>query len=112
MVGKETLGFRDKVIDSEFKNSEIEWSTKQYGATILYGLLVKADPPQWYTYTVLICDNVHYVCSWNEYTDYLFVVKHTCTAYGGIVKGYNVCTLIEDGYNYELIAKIQLIALL
>ena len=45
-VDKETLGFRDKVIDSEFKNSELEWSTKQYGSTILYGLLVKADPPQ------------------------------------------------------------------
>jgi len=43
-VDKETLGFGDKPIDTEFKNSEIEWSTKQYGATILYGLLVKAEP--------------------------------------------------------------------
>ena len=43
VVGKETLGYGEKVFDKEFKNTEIEWSTKQYGATILYGLLIKAE---------------------------------------------------------------------
>jgi len=43
VVDKETLGYGDKIFDAEFKNSEIEWSTKQYGATILYGLLIKAE---------------------------------------------------------------------
>lgn len=42
-VSKETLGYGHKQIDSEFDNLEIEWSTKQYGATILYGLLIKAE---------------------------------------------------------------------
>ena len=43
-IDKETLGYGQKQIDSEFDNSEIEWSTKQYGTTILYGLLIKAEP--------------------------------------------------------------------
>ena len=38
------MGYGQKQIDSEFDNSEIEWSTKQYGTTILYGLLIKAEP--------------------------------------------------------------------
>ena len=42
-VGRETVGYGDRQIDIEFKNSEIEWSTKQFGATILYGLLIKAE---------------------------------------------------------------------
>ena len=42
-VGKETIGAGEEVIDSEFDNSEIEWSTKQYGSTIMYGLLIKAE---------------------------------------------------------------------
>ena len=42
-VAKETLGYGQKPIDSEFDNSEIEWSTKEYGTTILYGLLIKAE---------------------------------------------------------------------
>ena len=42
-VGRETLGYGHRQIDSEFDNSEIEWSTKQYGTTILYGLLIKAE---------------------------------------------------------------------
>ena len=42
-VAKETIGYGHKQIDSEFDNSEIEWSTKQYGTTILYGLLIKAN---------------------------------------------------------------------
>ena len=42
-VGKETLGYGSKPIDTEFDNSEIEWSTKEYGTTILYGLLIKAE---------------------------------------------------------------------
>ena len=42
-VGRETIGAGDQVIDSEFDNSEIEWSTKQYGSTIMYGLLIKAE---------------------------------------------------------------------
>ena len=42
-VGKETIGAGDQVIDSEFDNSEIEWSTKRYGSTVLYGLLIKAE---------------------------------------------------------------------
>ena len=42
-VGKETIGSGHIQIDSEFDNSEIEWSTKQYGTTILYGLLIKAE---------------------------------------------------------------------
>ena len=43
LVAKETIGYGNKQIDSEFDNSEIEWSTKQYGTTILYGLLIKAE---------------------------------------------------------------------
>ena len=43
-AGRETVGFGDgRQIDNEFKNSEIEWSTKQIGATILYGLMIKAE---------------------------------------------------------------------
>ena len=42
-VARETLGYGQKPIDSEFDNSEIEWSTKEYGTTILYGLLIKAE---------------------------------------------------------------------
>ena len=41
-VGKETIGAGEEVIDSEFDNSEMEWSTKEYGTIILYGLLIKA----------------------------------------------------------------------
>ena len=42
-VARETLGYGHKPIDSEFDNLEIEWSTKEYGTTILYGLLIKAE---------------------------------------------------------------------
>ena len=42
-VTRETLGYGQKQIDDEFDNSEIEWSTKEYGTTVLYGLLIKAD---------------------------------------------------------------------
>ena len=41
-VGTKTIGYDNTQIDSEFHNSEIEWSTKQYGTTILYGLLIRA----------------------------------------------------------------------
>ena len=43
LVGEETVGSSEKIIDPEFENSELEWSTKQHGATILYGLLIKAE---------------------------------------------------------------------
>ena len=43
VVGNETLGCGEKTFVAEFKNSELEWSTKQHGATILYGLLIKAE---------------------------------------------------------------------
>ena len=42
-VSTETVGYGHKQVDSEFRNSEIEWSTKQIGATILYGLIIKAE---------------------------------------------------------------------
>ena len=42
-VGRETIGAGEEFIDSEFDNSEIEWSTKKYGTTIMYGLLIKAE---------------------------------------------------------------------
>ena len=42
-VARETLGCGHKPIDDEFDNSEIEWSTKEYGTTVLYGLLIKAE---------------------------------------------------------------------
>ena len=42
-VGAEAIGAGLNVIDSEFKNSVLEWSTKEYGTTILYGLLIKAE---------------------------------------------------------------------
>ena len=42
-IGKETIGYDQRVIDKKFDNSEIEWSTKQYGTTFLYGLLIKAE---------------------------------------------------------------------
>ena len=43
LVGRETIGAGQEVIDSEFDNSEIEWSTKQYGSIIIYGLLIRAE---------------------------------------------------------------------
>ena len=42
-AGRETVGYGGRQIDSEFKNSEIEWSTQQIGATILYGLMMKVE---------------------------------------------------------------------
>ena len=43
-AGRETAGYGDsRQIDNEFKNSEIEWSTKQIGVTILYGLMIKIE---------------------------------------------------------------------
>ena len=42
-VGRETLGYGHKPIDDEFDNSKIEWSTKEYGTTVLYGLLINAE---------------------------------------------------------------------
>ena len=41
-VGPQTIGAMTE-IDSHFSNEELEWSTKQRGAIILYGLLVKLD---------------------------------------------------------------------
>ena len=38
-VGEQTVGAREP-IDSLFSNSELEWSTNQQGATIIYGLLI------------------------------------------------------------------------
>ncbi|XP_013389393.1 uncharacterized protein LOC106158081 isoform X1 [Lingula anatina] len=41
-VGDQTIG-ETKPIDPKFDNQEIEWSTKERGSTILYGLLVKLE---------------------------------------------------------------------
>lgn len=41
-AGPQTIGAATE-IDPQFSNEEIEWSTKQRGAIILYGLLVKLD---------------------------------------------------------------------
>ncbi|XP_073234816.1 neuralized-like protein 4 [Porites lutea] len=41
-VGRETIAATSE-IDPKFSNQEIEWSTKQRGSIILYGLLVKLD---------------------------------------------------------------------
>ena len=41
-VGAQTIGATSE-IDPKFSNQEIEWFTKQRGAIILYGLLVKLD---------------------------------------------------------------------
>ncbi|KAL9978854.1 hypothetical protein ACROYT_G016434 [Oculina patagonica] len=41
-VGPQTIGAADE-IDPKFSNQEIEWSTKERGSIILYGLLVKLD---------------------------------------------------------------------
>ena len=41
-TGKETIGSA-RAIDPHFKNEELEWSTRQRGATILYGLLINLD---------------------------------------------------------------------
>ncbi|XP_078367547.1 uncharacterized protein LOC144651479 [Oculina patagonica] len=41
-VGPQTIGATTE-IDPHFSNEELEWSTKQRGAIILYGLLVKLD---------------------------------------------------------------------
>ena len=41
-IGKQTIGCGQR-IDKNFNNSKIEWSTKQYGTTFLYGLLIKAE---------------------------------------------------------------------
>ena len=41
-VGPQTIGATDE-IDPKISNQEIEWSTKQRGATVFYGLLVKLD---------------------------------------------------------------------
>ena len=45
-VGPETIGAISD-IDPKFSNQEIEWSTKQRGSIILYGLLVKLDEANW-----------------------------------------------------------------
>ena len=39
-VGKETVGATTQ-IDPVFSNDELEWSTKQRGSIIIYGLLVR-----------------------------------------------------------------------
>jgi len=41
-VAPQTIGATSE-IDPKFSNQEIEWSTKQRGSIILYGLLVKLD---------------------------------------------------------------------
>lgn len=41
-VGPQTIGATGE-IDPKFSNQEIEWSTKERGSIILYGLLVKLD---------------------------------------------------------------------
>ena len=41
-VGPQTIAATSE-IDPKFSNQEIEWSTKQRGSIILYGLLVKLD---------------------------------------------------------------------
>ena len=41
-VGPQTIAATSE-IDPTFSNQEIEWSTKQRGSIILYGLLVKLD---------------------------------------------------------------------
>ena len=41
-VGPETIGATEE-IDPKLSNQEIEWSTKERGSIILYGLLVKLD---------------------------------------------------------------------
>ena len=41
-VGPQTIAATSE-IDPKFSNQEIEWSTKQHGSIILYGLLVKLD---------------------------------------------------------------------
>ena len=41
-VGPQTIGATSD-IDPKFSNQEIEWSTKERGSIILYGLLVKLD---------------------------------------------------------------------
>ena len=38
-VGPETIGARGE-LDPSFSNQELEWSTKQQGSTVLYGLLI------------------------------------------------------------------------
>ena len=48
-AGRETIGLGDQQIDNEFNNSEIEWSTKQIGVIILYGLLIKAEEQNFWT---------------------------------------------------------------
>jgi neuralized-like protein 4 len=39
-VGPETVGAKSQ-IDPRFSNDEMEWSTKQRGSVIVYGLLVR-----------------------------------------------------------------------
>ena len=39
-VGPQTIG-EDREIDPGFNNQELEWMTKEQGASILYGILVK-----------------------------------------------------------------------
>ena len=41
-VGPQTIAATSE-IDPKFSNQEIEWSTKERGSIILYGLLVKLD---------------------------------------------------------------------
>ena len=41
-VGPQTIGATSE-IDPKFSNQELEWSTKQRGSIIHYGLLVKVD---------------------------------------------------------------------
>ena len=41
-VSQQTIGATSQ-IDPKFSNQELEWSTKERGAVIVYGLLVKLD---------------------------------------------------------------------
>ena len=52
-VGPQTVGAQT-TIDSQFPNETIEWSTKQRGSVILYGLLVKLDEKHECTHECII----------------------------------------------------------
>lgn len=41
-IGPQTIGANEQ-IDPKFQNNELEWSTKERGSIILYGLLIKIE---------------------------------------------------------------------
>ena len=45
-IGTQTVG-ANEAIDPRFRNTDLEWSTKERGATVLCALLIKVEQWPW-----------------------------------------------------------------